>query len=321
MGKFRIFFIIAILLAGVVFLLPVHSHQGVPARVGNSLSQAEPVGQKNRVTRILVLGCDRAASLTDSILVLSVESPSGAVRVLQIPRDTYAAYTEQDYKKLNGAYTALGLDGVKKLLSGALGVSIDYAVVLNLDCVSELVNAVGGVDVEVPQRMQYSDPSQGLFIDLEPGMQHLNGTQAEHFLRFRSGYANADLGRMDAQKRFLQAYFAKCQSVGATGLLQILWAILPHMQTDLPIQDAIRLVHLLPQSELTDIPMETAPGEAVQGSSGAWYYSLNRAGMIRVVNEYLLPGTPVTDETFDPDRLFDRADLPEFHRIYTGQEP
>lgn len=316
MGRFRAWFFVAVVLAAAMFLLPVQSQRSVPH--STETVAAEPVLQASKVTRILVLGCDRSAALTDSILLLSVESPSGNVRVLQIPRDTYAAYTDRDYKKLNGAYSLLGMGGVKQLLSRALGVQIDYAAVLDLDCVSELVNAVGGVDVEVTQTMQYSDPEQDLFIDLRPGMQHLNGTQAEHFLRFRSGYANADLGRMDAQKRFLQAYIAKSQTVGASGLLQIFWAILPHLQTDLPIQEVIRLVHVLPQAELSDVPMLTAPGEAVQGSSGAWYYSINRAGMIRAVNEYLLPNVPVTEENFDPDRLFDRADFPEFHRIYTG---
>ncbi len=317
MKKFRICFLVIVLLAGIVFLIPAHSQSGTSAREVH-LSQAEPVGNSVRVTRILMLGCDRAAALTDSIMLLTVESPSGNIRILQIPRDTYAAYTERDYKKLNGAYNALGLDGMKQFLSASLGISIDYVAAIDLDCVSALVDAVGGVDVEVPQAMQYTDPSQNLTIDLQPGLQHLDGEQAEHYLRFRSGYANADLGRMDAQKLFLQSFLKKSQSMGSTGILQILWTMLPRAQTDIPVQEAIRLIRLLPNADLSEVPMATAPGEAVQGSSGAWYYSLNRAGMIRTVREFLL--SPDAEPAFDPNRVFDRQDFPKFHEIYTAPD-
>ena len=316
MKKFRICYLIitAAVLAGSIFCL----HPSVPAQASVSEPDAQAAGQTAGTTRILVLGCDRAAALTDSILLVSLEAPSGALRILQLPRDTYAVYTDRDYKKLNGAYAVLGLDGMKQFLSQSLGVSIDYAAALDLDCVSSLVDAVGGVDVEITQPMQYTDPSQNLHIDLQPGMQHLDGRQAEHFLRYRSGYANADLGRMDAQKRFLQAYLQKCQSMGTGGLVRMMLAVLPKMQTDLPVQEAVRLVQLLPQADVAEVPMTTAPGEAVRGSSGAWYYSLNRADMICAVNTYLLPQVPVTDASFDPNRVYDRQDFPEFHRIYTA---
>lgn len=316
MKKFRICYLIftAILLAGSIFWL----HASVPAQASVFEPETAPVGRSDGVTRILVLGCDRAASLTDSILLISLEAPSGNVRILQLPRDTYAVYTDRAYKKLNGAYAALGLDGMKQFLSQSLGVAIDYAAALDLDCVSTLVDAVGGVDLEITQPMQYDDPSQNLHIDLQPGMQHLDGRQAEHFLRYRSGYANADLGRMDAQKRFLQAYVQKCQTMGTGGLVRMMLTVLPKMQTDLPVQEAVRFAQLLPQADVNGIAMTTAPGDAVRGSSGAWYYSLNRADMICAVNTFLLPSVPVTDASFDPERVFDRQDFPEFHRIYTA---
>ena len=61
--------------------------------------------------------------------------------------------------------------------------------------------------------------------------------------------------------------------------------------------------------------MLTAPGEAVQGVSGAWYYCLNREGMIGAIREYLMP-TDYTEERFDPAHVFDREENPDFHNIY-----
>ena len=277
--------------------------------------EADAVG----ITRLLVLGRDRAAGLTDSIFIVTVEENNGTLRILQIPRDTYAEYTQRDYKKLNGAYGTLGLGGVKNFLSEALGVPLDYVLAMDLDCVSELVDAVGGVDVELTQPMSYSDPEQGLVIDLPAGMQRLDGSSAEHYLRYRSGYANADLGRMDAQKRFIAAFSRRCRELGKGALMGVLWKLFPHVETDLPIHRATSLVQLLLQCNADELPMLTAPGQAVQGTSGAWYYSINRAGMIRAVRDYLLP-TAYTDSQFDPNGYFDREEHSQFHEIYTAPD-
>lgn len=293
---------------------------GAPTARGRTDAPSGAVQHRNGVTRLLFLGCDRSAKLTDSIMILSLENATGRLGILQIPRDTYAAYTERDYKKLNGAYSLMGLSGVKQFLSDAVGVPINYAVAVDLDSVASLVDAIGGVDLCIEQDMIYSDEGQNLNIVFQAGEQHLNGEQAEKFLRFRSGYANADLGRMDAQKQFLQAFAKRCTEVSPSVLLQAVGRLFPRMQTDLPLPSAIGLINRFVKREIVDYSIITAPGEPVQGTSGAWYYSLNKAGMIRVVNAYLFPTSPVTEGTFDPRGLFDRADHPDFHRIYTSPD-
>lgn len=265
--------------------------------------------------RLLILGKDRAAGLTDSILIVTFRPQSGKMSVLQLPRDTYAEYTERDYKKLNGAYASLGLSKTKEFMSAALGVPIDYAMALDLDCVSELVDAVGGVEVEVTSPMHYRDPAQNLTIDLEPGVHLLDGVRAEHFLRFRSGYVNADLGRMDAQKRFITAFVEKCSKLSSVAFASLIWKSFPHVETDLPIHKAVELARAVPQCNAEELYMLTAPGEALQGNSGAWYYSLNREGMIGAIRDCLW-AKDYTTECFDPKRVFDREENPDFHNIY-----
>lgn len=267
------------------------------------------------IERLLILGRDRAAGLTDSILIVTLRTRSGQMSVLQLPRDTYAEYTERDYKKLNGAYSVLGISKTKEFLSEALGVPIDYAVVLDLDCVSELVDAVGGVEVEVTQAMHYRDSAQNLTIDLDPGVHLLDGVRAEHFLRYRSGYVNADLGRMDAQKRFIASFVKKCGELNAVSMASLIWKIFPHVETDLPIHKAIELARLIPQCNADQLHMLTSPGQAMQGKSGAWYYILNREGMIGAIREYLSP-KDYSEASFDPNRIFDREENPDFHNIY-----
>ncbi|MBR3894899.1 MAG: LCP family protein [Clostridia bacterium] len=298
-----------------------HSSKDVSA-ASQALSAAEADawrGEGERVTRFLVLGKDCACGLTDSIFVVTVNETARRATILQIPRDTYANYTQKDYKKLNGALNALGAADLKALLSRALGVRLDYFVILDLSCVRRIVDDLGGVDVTLTQDMLYSDPAQGLEIDLREGQVHLDGERAEQFIRYRSGYVNADLGRLDAQKLFLGAFAEKCKSISPGQLFQIMCHTLTRVQTDVGLPDAIRVLAALRECDTREIPMATLAGEAVQGSSGAWYYVINRASACEMVNTYLLPARSLSVLEFDPDALFDRKENREFHHIYTAE--
>ena len=280
---------------------------------------AEPVAaDADRVIRLLVMGRDKAAGLTDSIFIVTVNETARRASVLQIPRDTYARYTDRDYKKLNGALGALGEKGVVQFLEGALGVELDYFVILDLSALRRVVDAVGGVDVEVPCDMEYTDEAQGLTVRLSKGAKHLNGAEAEQLVRYRSGYANADLGRLDAQKLFLRAFARACRAMDLTALLRVTGIAVSCLHTDLGIGEAIRLISVLRECDPDLTPMATLAGESVQGSSGAWYYSLRREAAWRMVNEYLMPTPPIVESAFDPNRLFDRFDHEAFHKIYTA---
>ena len=275
-------------------------------------------GTNEGVIRFLVMGCDRAVGLTDSIFVVTLDEGQKKATILQIPRDTYAEYTNRDYKKLNGAKQTLGAAGTKDFLSRALGVRLDYYVTLDLDCVRELVDAIGGVDVILPDALSYSDPAQDLEIRLPKGYTHLNGAQAEQLIRFRSGYLNADLGRLDAQKLFLQAFAKQCKHLTPMQMIQVLRLVFTRVQTDIDWMDAIRVGMMLLEFDTESIPMQTLPGEAIQGNSGAWYYVLYRRAACRSVNEYCLPQHTLTETEFDPNGVFDRSDHPDFHKIYTA---
>ncbi len=293
----------------------------LPQKTVRSHAEADiSVSSDAHVTRFLVLGCDRSKKLTDSMMVATINETENTLSILQIPRDTYLEYTERDYKKANGAMATLGESGIKEMLSEILGVKLHYFLVLDLDALDRLVDAVGGVDIIVERDMEYYDPAQELSIHLPAGETHLNGKQAEHFVRFRSGYANADLGRLDAQKAFMRAFAQKFSTLDAKSAVGVMLNSLTSVRTDVGVTDAIRLCLSLRRCNMESIPAATLSGAPVLGNSGASYYSINRAGAIRMVNEYLMPKIPVTEENFDPRRLLDREDHLKFHRIYTAEE-
>lgn len=282
--------------------------------------QKEATEPSPEILRFLVLGTDRAAKLTDSIFLVTLNAVEKNARILQIPRDTYANYTQKDYKKLNGALNTLGERELKRRFSEALGVPIHHFVILDLSCMRSLVDAVGGVDLCVPQDLEYSDPAQELTIRLSAGEHHLDGALAEQFVRYRSGYVNADLGRLDAQKLFLRAFAKKCRTLTAAQLLRVTGVALTKLQTDLSLPEAIKTVSLLRECDADNIPIATLAGQAVQGRSGAWYYVVNREGACRMVKDYLLPTNGAQPLAFDANGFFDRPDYEAFHKIYIAPE-
>lgn len=307
---------VSVLMIGICLALMLSSCTSACAQ--NSDSVAATVSG-DRITRVLLVGCDRAASLADSIMIVSINETQAKASILQIPRDTYAEYTSRSYKKINGAISALGISKFKTFLEDALCVPIDCYVVLKTDALSLIVDAIGGVDVEIPQDMEYSDPAQGLEIHLSKGMRHISGAEAEQLVRYRSGYANADLGRLDAQKQFLRAFAKRCQSLTLLQMLGAAMHALTAVQTDFGVQDIVRLARVLRSCDVDSVGMQTLTGAAVRGNSGAWYYVLNREGALRDANQYLFPKAPITEDAFDRSRCFDRKTNARFHSVYIAK--
>ena len=159
---------------------------------------------------ILVLALDEGGLLTDTIMLASIDNKRKLVNLMSFPRDTKITIGNST-QKLNSAY-AFGQKGVRhestiKHIKELTGLPINYYVVIHPEGFREVVDALDGVYIDVPMRMYYRDPVQNFTIDLQPGYQLLDGKKAEQFTRFRSGYANADLGRIEAQQNFLKALF------------------------------------------------------------------------------------------------------------------
>jgi len=155
---------------------------------------------------ILLLGTDVGGGNTDVIASLRVEG--GTTRIIQVPRDSYIEAEGYGPHKINALYSLGGTDLVKRELARKLGRPITHHVVVNLAAIRRMADALGGIEVDVPKRMVYVDNSQGLTIDLHPGVQNLKGRDLEGFLRFRHDEMG-DIGRIERQQLALQALFRK----------------------------------------------------------------------------------------------------------------
>ena len=173
-------------------------------------------GEFEDSSRINILFLGTNQGLSDTMMVFSLDVDNKRLDQISIPRDTYyyrSNYMDGAYHKMNSVYSTEGYKGVSKAVSEVLGgVPIHYYMELKPEGVKKIVDAMGGIIMDVPMDMNYVDVDQDLYIDLKAGPQLLNGDQCMQYLRFRSGYANGDLGRVSAQQEFLKAVLA--QSAG-----------------------------------------------------------------------------------------------------------
>jgi LCP family protein required for cell wall assembly len=197
---------------------------------------------------ILLLGTDVGGGNTDVIALIKVEE--GVTDVVQIPRDSYIEAETYGPIKINALYALGGIDAVKQEVSTHMGRSIQHYIVINLAAVRQLGDLLGGLEINVPKRMEYVDNSQGLNIDLQPGLQTLKGTDLEGFLRFRHDEAG-DIGRIERQQLALRALFSK---LGRPETLVRLPAVLVMMgkqvQTDMGPMDLGGMVTALGGTQL-----------------------------------------------------------------------
>lgn len=305
--------VIAIMLGLVIAFFAVNADKSETAE---ELEAADTINRKSDdgVYNVLFLGRDNAAGLCDVVILGTVNTNNGHISFMQIPRDTYFDYSDSTYKKINGAYNSLGsAAAVSNAVSSALGIKIDYYLCLGLDAVEKMVDAVGGIEVNVPADMDYDDPKQNLSIHLKAGNQTLNGKSAVEFLRYRAGYVTGDLGRIDAQKLFLNAFATRIAHIkNPITIYNVFKVICDNSESNLKLTDVISIAFKCMQLKTGRVFYMTAPGEAIQSSnSGAWYYILSAPSMSE-----LLKARFDTEANFDKDNKFVDKNAKAFFDIY-----
>ena len=157
----------------------------------------------------MLLGVDRRADdvgRSDTLMVASVDMDSHKAALLSVPRDTRVAIDGHGYDKINHAYAFGGHELSKSTVERLLGTHIAHYVIIDTKAFQRIIDALGGVDIDVDKRMHYEDPwddNGGLVIDLYPGQQHLDGAKAIQYVRYRDG--EGDIGRIGRQQKFMKA--------------------------------------------------------------------------------------------------------------------
>ncbi len=187
---------------------------------------------------------------TDTILYVNIVGDQ--ISVVAIPRDLYL----HDWQtKINAMLLYRGPDGLREAVQDILGVPVDYYAIIDVNIFERIVDALGGIDVNVPYRMYYRDSAAGLLIDLEPGPQHLDGAETAGFVRFRAT-ARGDIDRMDNVKLVVYAVLQRVKelNVRAAGAVpQLLDAYFEQVDTNINLAVLTRLLPRLGNLQLSAI--------------------------------------------------------------------
>ncbi len=188
---------------------------------------------------ILIMGVDDRPKeddpgRSDTLLVMTIDTESREASIISIPRDTRVRVKGLGWDKVNHAYLVGKEALTRQTTENFLGIPMDYYVKVNLDSFGRIVDAIGGVSIDVEKRMQYEDSWDHYVIDLHPGVQRLDGRTALQYVRYRD--EDGDIGRVARQQKFIRAVLAEVSSpaiiLKAPSIIREVFASL---DTDIPV--------------------------------------------------------------------------------------
>lgn len=262
-------------------------------------------GRKEGIYTFLVAGLDVASGATDTMLLLSYDVNEKMVHGLNLPRDTIMNVSYNS-KRLNTIYTInkgndkdtqveKGMAALKKHVAKLTGITADYYILLEWEAIGELVDAIGGVEFEVPFDMHYDDPYQDLHIHQEAGLRLLNGNDAMQVIRHRKNndgsHSAGDVGRLSIQQDFMKAVVKKCMQPSIFFKIPALADIFTkNVNTDLSVGNILAFAKsAYGMDPETGVSFQTAPLAADAKYKGAAMVALSGKGILEIVNNGMNP--------------------------------
>jgi polyisoprenyl-teichoic acid--peptidoglycan teichoic acid transferase len=257
----------------------------------------------DRPVNVLVMGIDLPLDLpedapanqqsvfagrSDTMLLVRVDPTQNTANILSIPRDTQVDLPEEGTEKINYANVVGGSKLAAQVVSQNLnGVPIDRYVRVSTGAFRELVDLLGGVQVNVPIDMKYDDETQHLHINLKKGLQTLNGSQAEQFARFRND-GNGDIGRVQRQQQMIHALREKLTNpMMVARLPQAIELFKKYIDTNLSPEEMLSLVGFGLTLQKDNFHMVMLPGRfSNPGEYVASYWLMDQTGKDQVMQEF-----------------------------------
>jgi LCP family protein required for cell wall assembly len=218
----------------------------------------------NRIN-ILIVGCDEIENQgrADTIVLLSISPKTKNVLILSIPRDTRVEIPGRGMNKINHAYAFGGKELISKTVSSFLDIPINFYVIVDFIKFVNIIDELGGVEINIEKEMHYIDKAGGLNINLYPGKQILDGEKALQYIRFRHDNLG-DLGRIKRQQKLVEALINKMMNLDSVKKIPlILEGLKTYLETDIKLQDAVALANLFKRVSQDKFIIETVQGNPV----------------------------------------------------------
>lgn len=251
---------------------------------------------KNQLDTIYVVLTGESQNLTDTIMICAFSPKKNKIVMMSVPRDTYTGKNKNKATasdKINTLYKK-SPDALKNKISDITGMKIENYINVDTKGLRELVDAIGGVDYDVPINMDYDDDTQNLHIHLKAGYQKLDGNGAEQLVRFRhnndgssypASYGDNDIGRMRTQREFLKILLSEMKHKHLISNLKEYTRIAKaNVSTNLDLDNMIDYVPYLIDFNFDEIDSNTLPGNP-EKCNGVWLFIPNTKKIKEIVDE------------------------------------
>ena len=222
---------------------------------------------KDKAT-VMIMGVDERADdvgRSDTLMIATLDSDKNQAALLSVPRDTRVKIKGHGFDKINAAYAYGGRKLTQETIESLLNTHIDHYIKINVHGFTKIIDALGGIDIDVEKRMYYEDPwddDGGLYIDLQPGMQHMDGKTAITYVRYRD--EEGDIGRIKRQQNFMKAVMDKLVSPTIIPKLPaIVSAVSDSVETDMSVSEILSFLGTLQDAKDNGLKSEMLPGKPV----------------------------------------------------------
>lgn len=288
--------------------VPTPSPEATASPTPDPFDQAQaPVNERqDGVYTVLVVGEDKWSGNTDTILVGKIDTVAHKMDFVSLPRDTLIN-VDWDVRKLNSVYYKArnaGLDPaeqLKKHVTNIVGFPVDCYAVVNLEAFIEVIDAIGGVEYDVPQDIYFEDYTlvdgewQDSYHGFRAGKQTLTGLECMGLVRYRHGYEGGDLDRIELQHDFLKACVSQFISLGnIPNVGKVIDILAKNIDTDLSAANIAYFLRQALMCKAEDINFHTMP--TTPKNLGGYSYAVILVYNWRdMINELLNPYTePIT---------------------------
>lgn len=259
---------------------------------------------------ILLIGVDESksrdfgeATRTDALMVATLNKKDKSIKLLSIPRDSYVHIPEKDIKtKINHAHAYGGVELTIETVQELLDIPIDYYMKMNFYAFMDVIDALDGIEVEVPYAISEQDSEdRPNAIKLRPGIQTLSGEEALALARTR--HQDNDIERGKRQQQIMKAIFTKAISVNSFSKHgKVIEAIGENMTTNMTFGEMRSLINYGTAGTNLDIESLTLEGSDSMIDS-VYYYQLDDTSLANIKNtlqQHLSPSL-ASETTTDSD--------------------
>lgn len=278
----------------------------------------------NKIVNVALLGIEREGDelgRSDATMIATFDPVHKKLKVISILRDTYVAIDGYGHDKMNHAHAFGGPELTIKTLNQNFNMNITDYVSIDFENMEQVIDAIGGVDMEMTEEEAYNLCKYTAVVSSERGVSdqpvtldssgsvHLSGFQALGFCRMRD-FGRSDLDRADRQRKLLSVVFDKIKESGTSELASMAIKLLPHVETSLTKKEILDLAYNILTLGTSNLEQQRFPMDdrlTFADIGGGSYVCFDEAYTAKQIREYLLDDKELWNEPNQPDYIPDLA--------------